>query len=143
MDRLTRKHDDGVYVVEMQEHDTEANARKTLMENFNKCCNKLGKLEDIEEEIGMSLEDFYKCIIHNEESFYIIEESEDTKEFEIIEVFKDDEYMHMYVNGFIFAGNVYDKDERCYEIPFKSYGKSMFLTYEEAEKALKKIEKKS
>lgn len=55
MKRLTKKYDETRYVVKMQETSTETEVRKKLMNNFYECCNKLGKLEDLEDKIEFSL----------------------------------------------------------------------------------------
>lgn len=48
--RLTHKIKENSYSVELNNPKTESEAKKQLMENFTKCCNKLGKLEDLEEQ---------------------------------------------------------------------------------------------
>lgn len=54
--RLTHKIKENSYSIELNDLKTESEAKKQLMENFTKCCNKLGKLEDLEEQIGIPLE---------------------------------------------------------------------------------------
>ena len=135
MERLTEKND---YELTQKEYPY-----KGLGLN-SKIFEKLGILEDLEEQIGMPLEAFYKCITHNEESFLIIEMNDDSGEFEIIEVFKVDEYMHSYSSGkFMFCGYAYDTNENYYEMSFDNYGKDLFLTYEEAKKKLEEINSES
>lgn len=91
----------------------------------------------LEKQIGMTFEDFYKCVTHNGDSFYIIEKNEDSEDLEVIEVFKEDGSMHFFSNdGFYFSGYAYDTNENYYEVHFTSYGYDLFLNQEEAEKAL-------
>lgn len=71
MERLTKKYDNEPYVLDMQECGNEQEARKMLMDNFKKCCNKLGKLEDLEEQIGMSLEWLYGQYQLYQQAFYL------------------------------------------------------------------------
>ena len=56
MERLTLKISDQSYAVKMQDCKTDDEARKMLMDNFKQCCNKLGKLEDLEEQTGFSFD---------------------------------------------------------------------------------------
>lgn len=48
--RLTHKIKENSYSIALNDPKTESEAKKQLMENFTKCCNKLGKLEDLEEQ---------------------------------------------------------------------------------------------
>lgn len=48
--RLTHKIKENSYSIELNDPKTESEAKKQLMEYFTKCCNKLGKLEDLEEQ---------------------------------------------------------------------------------------------
>lgn len=101
--------------------------------------SKLSKIEDIEEEIKMSLVDFYKCIISSKDEFYIIVEDEDNEQLKIVEVFKKNDGAICYViqEKFYFTGE--SKDGFYYEYPFSSYGEDLFLTLEEAEIKLKEL----
>lgn len=67
MERLTLKISDQSYAVKMQDCKTDDEARKMLMDNFKQCCNKLGKLEDLEEQTGMPLEElFEQCQLYQQ-----------------------------------------------------------------------------
>lgn len=111
--------------------------------NGSNACEKLGKLEDLEEKIGMSLENFYKCITHNNEFYYVIDENEEGI-LEIREVYINDGYMHNYCsdvenrNGYFYF-NGEDENYCEHNTPFNLYGETMFLTCEEAEKKLEEL----
>ncbi|MGX8833982.1 hypothetical protein ACWG0P_07190 [Amedibacillus sp. YH-ame6] len=99
---------------------------------------KLGKLEDLEEQIGMPLEDFCTCMFHTGDFFYVIVKNEDTEQLEIVEVEKEEGYMNQYSQGaFYFTGE--SEKDIFYEYPISCYGKDLFLTYEEAEKKLEEM----
>lgn len=127
MERLTRKHDDGSYAVEMSDCKSETEARTMLMHNFKKCCNKLGELEDLEEEIGLQLE-FILTKVIGKNYFYI-----------------DDYYVNCetatglgreydpYRNE---AGEWIIKTDCCGVLKPSDYQKTWWLSEEEAERAL-------
>lgn len=142
MKRLTGKGEEYKTLTGLARHLVTINSisKEVLRKLYCMQYDKLQKFEDLEEQIGMPLEDFYKCISHDDVSFFIVEKNEDNDEFEIIEVFKEDGYMHNYSQGkFMFCGHAYDTNENYYEISFGNYGKDLFLTREEAEKKLEEI----
>ncbi len=59
MERLTIKNGKDIYALDI-EANNDLDAKKILMDMFKVACNKLGKLEDLEEQKGMPLESYFK-----------------------------------------------------------------------------------
>lgn len=132
--RLTHKIKENSYSIELNDPKTESEAKKQLMENFTKCCNKLGKLEDLEEQIGMSLEFILKEIIGK--YIYYLHESNyvDYVDCELAtglsrerQPFSDE------------LGDWQIDTDSCYTFKTSEYKKTWWLSEEEAEKKLEEI----
>lgn len=140
MERLTEQKNNYKTLAGQARHLATINAisKYMLRDIYSTLYDKLQKIEDLEEEIGMTLDNFYKCIKHAERSIYIIKFDNDYEEYKIIRIYKDEDSAHYFSeNGFIFIGT--DECENYYEIPFTCYGESLYFSSEEAEEALEKM----
>ena len=134
MERLTIKNSKDIYALDI-EANNDLGAKKILMDMFKVACNKLGKLEDLEEQIGMPLDVFVnlsKCcsVVYSIENEYI--------QKMIIEslFFKP----NLLPCGFLFV--VYEDldDAEAYEdLYLNDFNKTWFLTRKEAEARLKEV----
>lgn len=132
MERLTRK----------------INNEYTWKTCYLDCIPKLGKLEDLEEQIGMSLLEFLNLI--GKDIYVIASESYEYYSDGVsygyynnaYEMFKEElhDYPHKETISFLYEnGIVYNCYESHYYYPTKELGLSWFLTREEAEKKLEEM----
>lgn len=99
MERLTLKIIDESYAVKMQDCKTEEEARKMLMDNFKQCCNKLGKLEDLEEQTGFSFDYIAKYFeVYQQELIFVCRE---IAKYDNKETFNKEESQLEWYNSFI------------------------------------------
>lgn len=124
MERLTRKYDDDSYAVEMQDCKTETEARTMLMDNFEKCCNKLGKLEDLEEEIGISLAILLKFM---------------RLEIDVIYTISNNKIIKREFTNMLGKCIVCEEGENTIVYAFEEFNKLWFVTRDEAEQALEEM----
>ena len=94
--------------------------------DFYDLYNKLGKLEDLEEELGCPLDVYVK--LHQQMKFYRLNALNEIIECEIDNP-NDDEVYHIQADGIIF--NQYDYGWQFY--PFKDYKKTWWLKEDRSE----------
>ena len=111
MSRLTKKLDEGFYV---------SNAPCT-----DDLKNKLGKLEDLEDELGCPLEVVFKAL----ESFYCPELEKNKKLYSYYVYGFDDCELFVYLS---YSKYDYDNDEEI-KIPIKDYGVNWWLKGDRSE----------
>ena len=131
MEKLTRKVG-STYAVEMPSEIVDAfTAHKKLKDGFKMCCEKLGKLEDLEEQIGLSLDFIFNKVIGND-IYHIYENDvvfcEQAVGIEHDHVPFDDE-----------LGDWQITTDCCWKFKPSEYGISWWLDEDEAEKVLEKI----
>lgn len=134
MERLTIKNSKDIYALNI-EANNDLDAKRILMDMFKVACNKLGKLEDLEEQIWMPLDVFVnlsKCcsVVYSIENKHI--------QIMIIEAlfFKP----NLLPCGFFFVAYEDLDDAEAYEdLYFSDFNKTWFLTREEAEARLKEV----
>lgn len=134
--RLTHKIKENSYSIELNDPKTESEAKKQLMDNFTKCCNKLGKLEDLEEQIGIPLEFILKEIIGK--NIYYLHESNyvDCVDFEVATGLGRERDP--------FSAELGDwkiETDSCYTFKTSEYKKTWWLSEKEAQKRLEEVKK--
>ena len=121
MNRLTEKLKDGL--------SNTYNTKKptTNIANLGEVVQKLGQLEDLEEELGCDLLTWYRLLMSNIKTIYVIDDDDEIVKKEI----DDSEY-----HGFFVGGDYCFMDEDGSEYYPRNFNKIWFLTKEEAEKYL-------
>lgn len=119
MNRLTRKIK-GYYSVDLR---TCLPMEYEQIENSNACVDKLGKLEDIEEQLGVDLITLFKA---KNNGFYV--KSYCINRGEISFVLKTD---ILYVD--LMSWLIHTDYDNLFYVDFKDYGKTWALTKEELE----------
>lgn len=118
MERLTKK-EKGIY--DIKERTTQKNEFHIMPSTMIEICQKLGQLEDIEEEIGIDLITLFKLWFGKVNTIY-------TKMYgELNNCFEVDIYNHR-------IEFILDEID-TYEVTFEDYGKTWALTREELEES--------
>lgn len=130
MKRLTVKDQNGFYAVKMPKCKNNEEAKPIFMQNFKDCCAKLGKIEDIEEHIGMPADVYIKLHERLVEHIYIIDEDQEIRDCFLIDYRSVLEVCHYFE---------FDDEEVHYHRELQDYGKTWWFEKEEAEKELSKI----
>lgn len=128
MNRLTRKIK-GYYSVDLR---TCLPMEYEQIENSNACVDKLGKLEDIEEEIGIDFITLFKALKNGINVYYEDEERYQFHNNLRLEYHKTLGWGLVYIYGCSCRDDMSMKlDKEFYEL--KGYGKTWALTREELE----------
>ena len=126
MDRLTRKIK-GYYSVDLR---TCLPMEYEQIENSNACVDKLGKLEDIEEEIGIDLITLFKALRNgiwtNQEQCYGDEKQGKIRFFQVRLLLEENALGCIH-------NSMWKSKEVIRTLYFKDYGKTWALTKEELE----------
>ena len=126
MSRLTRKIK-GYYSVDLR---TCLPMEYEQIENSNACVDKLGKLEDIEEELGIDLISLFKAlkdgIWTNQEQWYGDEKQGKIRFFQVRLLLEENAIGCIY-------NSMWKGEEVIRTLYFKDYGKTWALTKEELE----------
>lgn len=132
MKRLTVKDQNGLYAVKMPKCKTIEEAKPIPMQNFKDCCAKLGKIEDLEELIGMPADVYIKLHEHERfpEHIYIIDDELAIRDCDLIDYHSVLEVCYYFKS---------DEEEVYCHRELHDYGKTWWFDKEEAEKALKEI----
>lgn len=117
MSRLTRKIK-GCYCVDLR---TCLPMEYEQIENSNACVDKLGKLEDIEEELGCPLKIVFKAL----KQMFVFRKENVKIKIELLGLYIHFNELHLY-------GFVEDTTHAVY-LSLKDYGKTWALTKEELE----------
>ena len=126
MNRLTRKIK-GYYSVDLR---TCLPMEYEQIENSNACVDKLGKLEDIEEELGIDLITLFKALRNgiwtNQEQWYGDEKQGKIRFFQVRLLLEENAIGCIY-------NSMWKGEEVIRTLYFKDYGKTWALTKEELE----------
>lgn len=135
IDRLTSKYNDS-YALNMDNVTTEKEARECLKEKFKAVCNKLGELEDLEQEIGLPIKELFNLI---GTKIYIICRSYDMC-YEDLSINYDDllDCVDDARIDYVTSKSVIYSHYDTYEFPINYFGVGWFLSFDEAKEALER-----
>lgn len=129
MERLTKKYSNGYGGLE---YITHPNEDIPMQLKILKAFEKLGKLEDLEEQLGMPLDVFFDLLIGDKEhsgDIYAIRNG-------AIGLYECDGFH----NGCLYDKNYETDEDKCMTFfSPKEYGEKWFITHEEAKKKLEEM----